>query len=48
MSTKHIILPNTESTYVTDTYNTIANEFNTRFSVWSNVAKFINSFLSHV
>ena len=45
MSTKHTITPNTETTYVTNTYNTIANEFShTRFSVWSNVAKFINSF----
>ena len=45
MSIKHIINSNTESIYVTDTYNTIANEFShTRFSVWSNVAKFINSF----
>ena len=45
MSIKHTILPNTELTYVTNTYNTIAHEFShTRFSVWSNVAKFINSF----
>ena len=45
MSIKHIINSNTESIYVTDTYNTITNEFShTRFSVWSNVAKFINSF----
>ncbi len=45
MATSYIVIPNTESTYVTETYNTIAHEFShTRFSVWSYVADFINSF----
>ena len=45
MHETHIIQNNTEIKYVEKTYNTIANEFShTRFSVWSNVADFINSF----